>query len=242
MGASLSGFDRFRNALQEAAARALERTHPEYVDTFQEVLRQTGDLSKALHAVENIPTGRGFAKWQPILTAILDTELAMDKVRSALKLLKVIPPVEVLDAFSMSEGAWIDYHLDAWFFRMDGLLEREKKLVSRVVRALVKPTNAQWKYIENTLLNSIKGLSEITGKVRDPLAHGGGAVEAIEEERLWQMAVLLRFHPDIRQLLDARVQYHDKWYEGLRQASIQALAEIERVSEELNHHIDWDKL
>lgn len=241
MNTPVSNFDRFRNALQAAAARALQRTHPEYVAAFQKALRETRDVSKALQAVKDISTDRGFAKWRPLLTATLDVEVAISRLRNSLNLLKTPPPSEVLDVFAMHSGEWVDYHWTASIFWMHALLEREKKLVRQAVRALVRPSNTQWKDIENSLLSSINAFSEHTGDVRDPLAHGGGAgVEALAQERLWEGLVLLQGSLDIRQLLESQSKYQAEWYERLHTVSVVAIAEIERVFGELNRHIDWD--
>jgi hypothetical protein len=212
MNAPVSNFDRFRNNLRQAAARALECAHPEYVAAFQKALSQTGDFSKALDAVKDIPRDRGFAKWRPLLTATLDVEVTRNRLRNSLNLLKTVPDAEVLDRFSMHPGEWVDCHWTAWTFWVDALLERVKKLVKEAVRALVRPSNVQWKDIENSLLRSIDSFSESTGKVRNPLAHGGGAVEAVEEERLWEGLVLLRGSFDIRQLFESQLEYHATWY------------------------------
>ena len=240
----MSNFERFRDALHEAAARSLERTHPEYVAAFQKALSQTRDPSKAFDAVKDISTDEGFARWRPLLTATLDTEVAINRLRNALNILKILPSEEVLNLFSMSLGEWVDYHMTAWLFWMDALLEKVKALVCEAIRALVRISNAKWKDIETNLLKSINALSEDTGKIRDPIAHGGlkgRAVEALEEERLWEGFVLMRGPLDIRQLFESFVEYHGKWYEHLRQASVKAIAEVNRVLEELNRHIDWAK-
>ena len=81
MNAPLKNFNQLCNSIRERA--------------IQEDLKQKRPESK-------------IAKWQKLLTAILETELAMHRVRSALNLLETIPPRETLNVFSMSEGAWID--------------------------------------------------------------------------------------------------------------------------------------
>ena len=242
MIASLSAFDALRAAIQRAAAIKLERKHPECVASFRHVLDQTGDTAKALDAVKGIPMSGEFVAFERLLTATLDTELAMDKLISALNLFKTVPPRELLDEWSMSEGALIDYNYSAWVFWMDALLERVKKLVSQAVRTLVRPHNPRFKDIERALLNSVDRLSSITGHVRNPLAHGGGAVQALEEERLWVTYALLGAHTDISELYHPLVEYRDTWHQRLRHASTLALAEIERVSSELNRRVDWDAL
>lgn len=245
MSTSSSGFAQFRNSLQEAAAHSLERTHPNYVIIFQKALEETGDLDQALHAVKGISTDPGFAKWRPLLTATLDTELAMNEMRSALNLLKALPLEETLDMYSMSRGAWIYYHLNMWIFWMDALLEKQKTLVKEAVRALIRPRNTQWKDVESSLLSTIDVLSKDMGKVRDPLAHGGlkgRAAEAIGEERLWEWLVLLQVPLEIRTLVGSMVIYHARWSDQLHRASVLVLAEFNRVCEELNRHIDWDHI
>lgn len=163
MSSSSSGFAQFRYSLQEAAAHSLERTHPNYVIIFQKALEETGDLEQALHAVNGISTDPEFAKWRPLLTATLDTELAMNEMRSALNLLKALPSEETLGMYSMSRGAWLYYHLNTWIFWMDALLEKQKTLVKEAVRALIRPRNTQWKDVEGSLLSIIDVLSKDMG-------------------------------------------------------------------------------
>ena len=117
MNASLSSFIKLCNSIREKTARDLEQKRPD----------------------------NQLAKWRKLLTAVLETELAMHRVRSALNLLKTLPSKETLNMFFMSEGAWIDYQYGTWSFWMCSLLDKEIELVSQVSQQLIKPSNPQYR-------------------------------------------------------------------------------------------------
>ncbi len=216
MNTALSNFNKLCNSIREKATQDLRQKH----------------------------TNSQLAKWQKLLTAILETELAMHRVRSALNLLKTVPSKETLNMFSMSEGAWIDYQYTTWSLWMFGLLEREGSLVSRVVRNLVKPSNPKYKEIEKTLLKSIETQRAKISKVRHPLAHTGkgGTLEAVINTDLWENFLILPSPIDFNQILASLVPYHTRWHYFLHQVSIAVLDEMERICGELNQQIDWDNI
>jgi len=198
-------------------------------------------LYLALRAVEGIPTDPGFSKWRPLITAAHDIQLAEHQIRCALGLLKAIPPEETLESHHMSRGAWIYYHVTTWTFWMDALLERAKRLVKQGVRVLVRPSEPGWKALQAELLAPLESLSELVGKLRDPLAHGGGAIEALAEEHLWEAIVLLSAPVDFNQVFQPMTKHHETWYERLHKMSEAALATVEQAAGKLNQHIDWDR-
>ena len=216
MNAPLNNFNQLCNSIRKATIQDLKQKHPK----------------------------SQLAKWRKLLTAIWETELTMHRVRSALNLLKTVPSKETLNMFSMSEGAWIDYQYTTWSFWMFGLLEREKCLVQRVTRNLVKLSNPQYKDIEKTLLKSIEAQRDKISKVRHPLAHigEGGTIEEVINTELWKNFAIIPSPVDFNEMLAPLVPYHMRWHYFLCQVSNAVLAEIERICGELNQHIGWDDI
>jgi len=250
MEAKIVGLKLFRNSLYKVAARSLWEKHPQYAKTLIQTLAETGDLSQALNAVKTIPTDVGFAKWRPLLTATFDTELAINQVKTALDLLAIIPPRRIVipKDILISEGAWVCYHMNAWIFLMDALLERTRKLISRAVRLLIRPRNLNYQGIENDILKPINELSkDLRDRMRNALAHGGWPVEAVTEEELWEGMVLIatltnRYELFSNQIFEPMSKYHTRWHQQLDKKSGIVLIEIDRAMTKLNKHIDWDKI
>jgi len=214
--APLNNFNQLCNSIRKVAIRDLKQKHPK------------GQLTK----------------WRELITAIWETELAMHRVRGALNLLKTLPPKETLNLFSMSEGAWIDYHYTTWSFWMCSLLDKEIELVSQVAQKLIKPSNSQYKEIERPLLESLVSQKDKVGKIRHPLAHKGkgGTIEAVIKTDLWKSFAIIPSPVDFNQMLASYVPYHMRWHYFLHQVSMAVLAEIERICGELAQHIDWDNI
>ena len=237
----------FKRSLYAMAAQSLQEGHPEYVSTIIGKLNETGDFEQALDAVKELPTDAGFSKWRPLLTDALDVELAIDQLKTSLKLLKVIPLTDVIsnEGIFISQGSWIHYHLNAWIFWMDGLLERVDKLVKQTVRTLLRPNNPHYRLIESEILESVHLLSDKVGKVRDPLAHGGGFIEAPSEQGLWEGLVLILTlagsNRDLNfdDICKSMVPFHARWYKFLDRNTTIVLARIEDVFKKFNTYLEW---
>jgi hypothetical protein len=249
MEGKVNELELFRNSLYDSAARSLREKHPQYVEAFIQVLVKTRNLSLAINSVKAISTDVGLAKWRPLLTAIFDTEIAINQVKTSLDLLKIIPPKSVVSPHDIpiSEGAWVYYHVDVWVFWQDALLERVKKLIKISVRKLIRPFNPQWQNIERDILNSINLLSQDIGKLRDPLAHGGWAVDAPAEEKLWEGTVLVATLTNPHEIISGQVfepmaQYHAKWYKQLDSKTGLVLDVIDKTIGKIRGNIDWNKI
>ena len=192
---------------------------------------------------QGLPDAR-LTKWQELVTAILETELAMHQVRSSLKLLKNIPDKEALNAFSMSEGAWIDYHVGTWSFRMCSLLDKAIELVHRVGQTLIKPHNPRHKDIVRPLIESLVSQKDKVGKIRHPLAHKGegGIIERVIETDLWKNIVILPSPVDFNEVLNSSVPYQARSHSSLHNTSTRVIAQILGICGELHHHIDWSRI
>ena len=143
--------------------------------------------------------------------------------------------------FFMSEGAWIDYQYATWSFWMFSLIDKEIELVSQVGQKLIKPNNSQHKDITRPLIESLISQKDKVGKIRHPLAHKGegGVIEAIIPDNLEYFSILPS-PIDFNHILGSLVSYHVKWHYILHQSSMIVLAEINRVSSELDKRIKWD--
>jgi len=168
----------------------------------------------------------------------------MHRVRSALNLLKTIPSKETLNAFSMSEGAWIDYQYTTWSFWISSLLDKEIALVSQVGQKLIKPNNPQYKDIVRPLVESLVSKKDQVGKIRHPLAHKGegGTIEAVMNTDLWKNFAIIPSPLDFNKMLASYVPYHMRWHYRLHEVSARIIAEIERTSEEIYKRIDWNNV
>ena len=216
MDASLSNFNRLCNSIRERAIRDIKRGYP----------------------------NNKLVKWQKLLTAIVETELTMHRVRASLRLLRDIPSQEALKRFSMSEGAWIDYQYTTWSFWMCSLLDKEIELASQVGRKLIKPNNPQHKDIVRPLVKSLVSQKDKVGKIRHPLAHKGegGTIEAVMSTDVWKNFVIIPSPVDFNEILASCVPYHMRWHDFLHGVSVKIIAEIERIYGELNQHVTWENI
>jgi hypothetical protein len=216
VNAPLKNFNQLCNSIREIAVRDLQQKRPE----------------------------SQLVKWQKLITAILETELAIQRVRNAINLLKTIPPKETLNMFSMSEGAWIDYQYSTWSFWMCSLLDKEIELVSQVGQKLIKPNNPQYKDIVRPFIESLVYKKDKVGEIRHPLAHKGegGTIEAVMKTVEWKNYVTMQSPIDFNKILASHVPYHTRWHHFLHESSVRIIAEIEQTSEEIYKRIDWDNI
>ncbi len=216
MNVAISNFYQLNNAIRERSIRDVNQNRPNNL----------------------------LAKWQRLRIATVETEIAMHRVKVCLNLLSTIPSKETLDVFSLSEGAWIDYHYCNWSFWMCSLMEKEIELVSQIGQKLIKLSNPQHKNIVRPLVESLVSRKDNIGKIRHPLAHKGegGTTEAIMNTDLWKVSLILPSPIDFNPIFNSFVPSHMRWYNFLYKRSLLDFAEIERISEELYKSIDWGKI
>lgn len=234
--ATLTELTAFRRKLLEWAKNELQKENPGYIEAFSQRLAETGDLDRAIK--ETKPLLGAPPDWYPLLTAMADTEMVLDKVQRAVWFLAVAPPSRAGELWH--PGAWAVYHVDHWTFEIYALMEGMNKLIKRTVRHLIRPDNPQWRDVENRLVASVTKIRDSIAKVRDPLAHGyGGGVTGIEEERLWEphLAVAPKGEVDLVQARYQSIQdggYQQKWYERLRQGTALVIAAMESIFKDLS--------
>jgi hypothetical protein len=227
------GFDSLRRNIISSATRDLENTAPEYVSTFRKSLPTKG-YEQSLIAVKGIAIGSSFNKWRDICTGLLDVELAMHQLTTSLCLLKAPAPAY------LTVGEWVIYHHDVWAIRTQGLLSRFEKLALKVVRKLVETSNPNFTILENYIRVEVRKLKDKVGKVRDPIAHGGGPIEALRNEGLIEPTLLIGGQVNMKDVFEPMASYQQKWHRKAYDTSILILAEIDRLSEKLNGDVAWD--
>jgi hypothetical protein len=229
-------FTNLKRKLYETAANALATANPGYVQAFQQRLKETNDLERAI--ADTRPLLReGFERWNDLLTAVFDVELAMDKVKRSLAFLQ-----SDVAGTPDEAGACVIYHIDHWTFQMDGFLERLDTLIAKTIRHFVRPKDKEgWQATQAALRQDVGKLKVEMAKVRDPLAHGlGGGVTGIQEQQLWEPFLAGRlFEFDfVESVYRGASPRKQRWCSMLEKATILALAQVEKTSEGLIQHLD----
>jgi hypothetical protein len=228
-------FTNLKRKIHQAAAETLAGVNPNYVHTFRRRLEETrGDLERVIDETRPL-LGEAFRDWPDVLTAVLDVELVLDKVKRSLAFLRT----DVGDT-PEEDGAKVVYHVDHWILQMDALLERFDKLVALVFRRVVRPKDREWQTKERALRHDIKKMKVEIAKRRDPLAHGlGGGVTGIQEDFLWEPG-LASNSSDVDLVASLYHQVgprRERWHSYLEQTTVLALAAIEAISAKLSGHV-----
>lgn len=231
----------FKRNLIAKAREELERINPAFVQAFQKGVADGEALERVIETTRPVLGTKAHARWDrwsKLLTAALDVEFAMDQVRRSLWLLEATPQGAPNNR-RYDPGAWIVYHVDHWIFEMHAFLERLEKLVKLTCRSLVRPMNLRWPEIEKELMSPIAKIKKDIGKMRHPLAHGGGPVEAIEEEQLWEGFVLLHLE-DFSSVVSGRYEksaaFQQRWHQFLRKRTVTVLAAADAIFTKLNEY------
>lgn len=173
-----------------------------------------------------------FKKWIKICVDLIDVDLQMHRLKNNLILINS-------SAMSpLNQGEWVEYHYDAWAILTQGLLHRTEKLTKDIVRELIRPINTEWKTIETKMLQKVEDLKKRVKKIRDPIAHTGGAVEAIADGHLLEMYILIGGYGDIKHLLEPPATNQHKWYKRLSHFSSLVFNEIDTLSERLYREVE----
>ena len=227
------GFDSLRQNIISSATRNLESIAPEYVSAFKKSL-QAKSYEQSLIEVKGIEIGSRFNKWRDIYTRLLDVEVAIHQLKTSLSLLKTPAPSY------LTVGEWVIYLHDAWAIWVQGLLNRFEKLAIKVVRELVKTSNPNFMSLETDTRVAIRNLKNQVGKVRDPIAHGGGPIEVLQEEGLLEPILLIGGQLNMKDVFEPMASYQQKWHQKSYAISIRILEEIDKLSERLNREVAWD--
>ena len=185
----LPQFRAFRHHLEEWALGQLEATNRPYVATFARRITQTPhDLAQVI--AETAPLLGPPTTWPHLLTALLDVELYFDRCRRAVWFLGFTPAAP--QAAPTHPGAWLLYHIDTWHVVACALLERIRTLISLTCRTVIRPKSPRFKIIEAQLVAEVQNLKKFIEDQRDRIAHGGGSVEALERDKLWEPYLVVR--------------------------------------------------
>jgi len=171
-------YDRLKTRIIDQAKQDLARFKPSYVDTFQRLLLETGDLDVATARSKPLLRG-GLRTWPNVLTAFFDLEVVRGKVAHCHEYLK-----QSRDSTDPTAGYWFAYHLDHWIFQTDAFLERCDTLFKKVIRAAIRPRDPDgWEQFQNGVAADLKILKDKFGEIRNPLAHSlGGGVAGIADQ------------------------------------------------------------
>ena len=88
------------------------------------------------------------------------------------------------------------------------------------------------------MLQKVENFKKRVKKIRDPVAHTGGAVEAIADGHLLEMYILIGGYGDIKHLLEPLATNQHKWYKRLSHFSSLVFNEIDTLSERLYREVD----
>lgn len=223
------GFDEFRKAFESWAQRELRDDRPKYVHAF-EAQRSTDltDLDAAILAAR--PFQGAPLKWASLLTRTLDVDMARDRLRLATDLCGSETPDE-----DFSLGVWVNYTTDAWWLAAMALIDRFDKLAVAICRRFVTDTVKQKQEIQS-LRSAWKDWRDRIKKIRDSVAHGGGPVEALEEDRLWEVHLALRidgFDELVQQFHESSAGKQTEWHHRLSSATGALLGALDGWSDQL---------
>ncbi len=223
------GFDEFRRKLELWGQQQLKAERPAYVSALKaQIAAQPTDLESA--------RGNALAfagkplSWTCLLTQCLDVELARDRVKLAASLCGETPP-----GSDVVPGAWVVYHMDAWYLAAAGLLERIEKLMIAGCRKLIKE-KAHRDATSRTLKLAIRKRRDQIKSLRDAVAHGGGYVEELDSLRLWEVHLALGFD-GFSEIVDAfhgRCEgYQAKWHVMVSTVTSQLILESDSWFDQL---------
>lgn len=230
---SINELERLKENLRIGALASLKNSNPEYVERFMTNLAAHKD---PITDTKTLLRGDELSHWIPILEAFFELEQRLRELRSSLEMLRMLPDTAIINAYGMSPGAWITYHLHASVVTLHSLLECAEKLATRVIRRLVRGSRAEKKAHERRLVdNTLHPLRDIVANYRGKVAHTeGSGIEGLTEEQFWGPYLLL---PDI-DLLESRdqavIQFHQQWCAMVRETSIQAIAVVFAVAQDVN--------
>ena len=230
---TLGGFEKLHRSIIGSAANTLEKLAPEHIEGFRETLQQGKGPEAGLDALSGIQAAPQFNKWRKLFIDLIDVQLQIHRVKNSLVLLSApaIPP--------LNQGEWVEYHFDAWAILMQGLLYRVEKLTKDVVRELVRPTNFKWKIVETETLQKVRNFKSRVKVIRDPIAHTGGAVEAITNGHRLESYVLIGGYVDMKDLLEPMAGYQREWHQRLSYFTALVFTEIDALSERLHREVEW---
>ena len=241
-------FTKLRQHVRSFARAKLEKANPQYAESFLDTLARTNDFVQAQDIAapllrvedEDVTLGTKVRPvWNTLLTATFDFELALDKTKRAVLLLR-LPVPRPLDPH-LNTGAWAIYHWDHWLFSIDALLDRLDKLIKLVCRSILRPKRAYWQQIQKRLSDDVQVMKEPVSKLRDPLAHGeGGGVKGPEEEHLWEPGLLADADLNVvywtYQVIESPDQM--RWHESAVGVTTKAIDISEAIFKELNWNLE----
>ena len=232
-------FKALRLAVEAWARSILEESNPDYVETFRRRLAEPGcDVEKVLAETRELLEPA--AAWHDVMTALFDVEYWMDRCRQAVQYIGFAPRGGGRTAHP---GVWLAYHTDSWHLFAYGLLDRIRKLITAVCRQVIRDgkEDAKWKIVETALVGDIDKLKAVIEGTRNSIAHGGGIVEALKEDKLLEPYIVLGGdEADASSAIDIFASYYDgiaphqaRWHAGVHQSTVRIFAVSEALFKKL---------
>jgi len=224
---STGGFYELRqNILSLASPIVVEKTEIN-PDSLLETFESDGEIESYLESFSKLKTDEDYNRYRHVCLDLFEVETQMRRVETILTLLQ-LPSVS---QFSPSE--WIDYHHDYWHIAVYSLLDRVQKLSTHIVRHLIRPHNTHWKTIQDESSDRLQSMKTEVSKMRNPIAHTGGAVTAVDEENILPIYILFGDHLNYSKNWYGTTTHQEEWPTRLRSVTDMIRAEIDRISERL---------
>jgi hypothetical protein len=223
------GFDEFRHGLETWGQQQLNVERPAYVGAFKAELIRSANLESAMNAAE--PFLDKPLSWAHLLTCALDVEMARDKLKFATVLSGANPPDQ-----NIPRGVWVVHQADLWSLCASAFLERIDKLVFSTCRKMIKDP-ARRKKVVDSLKDAIEKQKGHIKILRDRVAHGGGGpVEAMESERLWEVHLVLEvdgFRDVINNFHEYCADRQSGWHDGFSDVTLKLIADADTWFDQL---------
>jgi hypothetical protein len=220
---STPNFLRLKKHLTGLAAVDLIRLSPEYVYGYIEA-GSRGELPSF-----SIPTiasmNPQFQKWRSICTDLMDVEYQKHRLMVCLSLMNLKNPS------SVSKGEWLDHQFSYWAVLTQGLISKFEKLSKSIYRKFPTPDSS-----ETSLKETLQKLHEYhtrLKRLRDPIAHPGGAVRIVGQDEHLGPYIVFRGEFEISTLMDSLTAFYSSWTSRAFRFSNMVLGEIDQVSKSL---------
>jgi len=210
------GFDEFRRSLENWGQQRLEDERPKYVNAFRAELVASKDLESATRQARS-SLGEPLS-WIVLLTRAMDVEIGRRQLFLAVQVVGHPAPSD-----DVTPGAWAVYQANMWWVSAAGLLERVEKLAVATCRRLISDKGDRTR-VSDHLIDDIGAWRDRIKNVRDAVAHGGGPVEAMEADRLWEVHLVLGvdgFEEVVKSYFEFCMGKQSRWHSILSAATSQ---------------------
>lgn len=213
-------FLKLKKHLTGLAAVELIRLSPEYVYDYIEAGSKGEQPSYSLPS--SVSMNPQFQKWRSICTDLMDIEYQKHRLMVCLSLMSSKNPS------SVSEGEWLDQQFSYWAVLTQGLISKFEKLCKSIYRKFPSPNSSEVSPKET--LQILHEYHTRLKKVRDPIAHPGGAVRIVGQDEHLGPYIVFRGELEITTLMASLTGFYSSWTSKALRFSNMVLVEIDHVS------------